>query len=600
MGFDPVIQFGRNIWILIRTSNMNIWNMKNINKMKRSILLGKLLMVGLFITVFNQSCTNLDEELFSEVTPDDYFKTDEQFVTALASAYTRLGPWSNDDIYSVMQVTTDEIAVPTKGADWDDGGAWRRLSLHAWTYEDGPMNGAWNFAFQGVTTCNQLIFQFEELVADGAVDPATAEAFIAELIVLRGFYYWVLLDTFGNVPYETDFAGGSAQPNPVDRATIYNNLVTELEAGVPKLSKANDGTTYGRMNYWAGKHLLAILYLNAEVYTGTPAWQQAADAANEIITDGGYNLESDYFVNFNVESQGSSEFIFAIPYDQVFFGGFNYNMRTLHYGSQNTYNLTAQPWNGYVTLEEFYNSYEDTDLRKGQPGTVDSPSKVRGNFLAGYQYMADGITPVTDANWEQPNPDRDPPLLGDPDGEWVNFGNIGSTQPQVNELGPQSYRQSGVRIGKWEFGLGSTDNMSNDRAIFRYGHVLLIRAEALWRQNPGDAEALSLVNEIRARSLATPLASLDGVPSFLVSEGGASVEGGELLNELGREMFAESFRRTDLIRWGYFTEVDKWVPPFNNPGDIIRAGEANGFTTLFPIPRPQMESNPNLVQNPGY
>ena len=214
--------------------------------------------------------------------------------------------------------------------------------------------------------------------------------------------------------------------------------------------------------------------------------------------------------------------------------------------------------------------------------------------------MADGITPVTDANWEQPNPDRDPPLLGDPDGEWVNFGNIGSTQPQVNELGPQSYRQSGVRIGKWEFGLGSTDNMSNDRAIFRYGHVLLIRAEALWRQNPGDAEALSLVNEIRARSLATPLASLDGVPSFLVSEGGASVPGGELLNELGREMFAESFRRTDLIRWGYFTEVDKWMPPFNNPGDIIRAGDANGFTTLFPIPRPQMESNPNLVQNPGY
>ena len=572
----------------------------NFHNIEKLLFPGIILLAGLFVTLFCPSCTNLDEELFSEVTPDDYFKTEEQFVTALASAYTLLGPYATGDAYSLQEVSTDEIVVPTRGADWDDGGAWRRLSLHAWTFEDGPMNGAWNFGFQGVTTCNQLIYQFEQLVESGDIDVSTADAFIAELVVLRGFYYWFLLDTFGNIPYVTDFASTNYSPSTVAREVVYANLIMELEAGVPKLSKAVDGTTYGRMNYWAGKHLLAILYLNAGVYTGTPAWQQAADAANEIIRDGGYNLESDYFVNFNVESQGSSEFIFSIPYDQVFFGGFNINMRTLHYGSQNTYNLTAQPWNGYCTLEEFYNSYEDMDLRKGQPGTVDGPSKVRGNFLAGYQYMADGITPVTDANWEQPNPDRDPPLLGDPDGEWVNFGNIGSTQPQVNELGPQSYRQSGVRIGKWEFKLGSTDNMSNDRAIFRYGHVLLIRAEALWRMNQGDAEALSLVNEIRARSQSTELSSLDGVPSFMISEGGSSVPGGELLNELGREMFAESFRRTDLIRWGYFTEVDKWAPPFNNPGDIIKAGEAYAYTTLFPIPRAQLEAGSNLVQNSGY
>ncbi len=568
--------------------------------MKKLLLSGKIVLAGLFIMLFYPSCTNLDEELFSEVTPDDYFKTEEQFVTALASAYTRLGPWATGDAYSLQEVSSDEMVVPTRGADWDDGGAWRRLSLHAWSYVESNLNGAWNFGFQGVTICNQLIYQFDQLVESGDIDQSTADAFIAELVVLRGFYYWFLLDTFGNIPYVTDFASTNSSPSTVAREVVYANLIQELEAGVPKLSKAKDGTTYGRMNYWAGKHLLAILYLNAEVYSGTPAWQQAADAANEIITDGGYNLESDYFVNFNVESQGSSEFIFAIPYDQVFFTGFNMNMRTLHYGSQNTYNLTAQPWNGYCTLEEFYNSYEDIDLRKGQPGTIEGPSKIRGNFIAGYQYMADGKTPVTDANWEQPNPDRDPPLLGDPDGEWVNFGNIGSIQPQVNELGPQSYRQSGVRIGKWEFELGGTDNMSNDRAIFRYGHVLLIRAEALWRMNPGDAEALSLVNEIRGRSLATALGSLDGVPSFLVSEGGAAIPGGELLNELGREMFAESFRRTDLIRWGYFTEVDKWAPPFNNPGDIIKAGEAFAYTTIFPIPRVQLEAGSNLVQNPGY
>jgi hypothetical protein len=86
----------------------------------------------------------------------------------------------------------------------------------------------------------------------------------------------------------------------------------------------------------------------------------------------------------------------------------------------------------------------------------------------------------------------------------------------------------------------------------------------------------------------------------MVSEAGSPVPGGELLNELGRELFAEKFRRTDLIRWGYFTEVDKWVPPFNNPGDIIRYGDAASYTTLFPIPRSIDEANPNLIQNPGY
>jgi hypothetical protein len=574
--------------------------------MIRPFFVGKILLTGSLILLSFTSCTNLEEDLFSEVTPENYFKTEEQFVTALASAYTRLGPWATGSPNSLQEVTTDAIVVPTRGSDWDDGGAWRRLTLHAWTFEDeDPLNG-WNFGYQGVVTCNQLIYQFQQLVIDGEIEENTAESFIAELTVLRGLYYWFLLDSFGNIPYVTDFADVDAQPETTIRGDVYANLIEELEKNVPKLSRANDGTTYGRMNYWAGKHLLAYLYLNAEVYTnsensqGTPEWMKAANAASEIIESGLFDLESDYFANFSINNQGSGEFIFAIPYDKVFFPGFELVMRTLHYGSQGTYNLSAQPWNGYCTLEEFYNSYEDSDKRKGTPGTIDGPSTVRGNFIVGYQYLADGKTPVTDSNWEKPNPDRVPPLPGDPDGEWVNYGNYGSGQPMVNELGPQSYRQAGARIGKWEFEIGGSPDMSNDRAVFRYAHTLLIRAEALWRINNGSQEALQLVNDIRTRSNASLLTSLDGIPSFMLSEGGASIPGGELLNELGREMFAENFRRTDLIRWGYFTEVDKWVPPYNNPGDIIKAGDEFEYTTLFPIPRVMLEAGSNLRQNPGY
>jgi hypothetical protein len=492
------------------------------------------------------------------------------------------------------------MVVPTRGQDWDDGGHWRRFHLHSWTYEDGFYRGGWDFGFGGVNTANRLIYQFETLVEEGQVDQGTADAFIAELEAVRGFFYWQLIDLYGNVPLVFDFATADAAPPTVPRAEVYAAVVANLEEAVPKLSTTVGGTSYARMNYYAGQMLLAKLYLNAEVYTGTPQWDKAIAACDEIINSGAFSLEGNYFANFNVENSGSSEMIFAIPYDQVFFANFNLAVRTLHYGSQQTYDLTAQPWNGFCTLEEFYNSYEDEDLRKGQPGTLEGPSTVRGNFIAGYQYKSDG-DPVMDDGFEAPNLERQPaPLLGDPDGEHLNFGSFGSDQPQINELGPQALRQAGVRIGKYEIGMGSIpDRMSNDYPVFRYADVLLMKAEALWRksQSATDAEALALVNQIRERAGVLTLNSLDGVLSYDLDDDNAVVPGGELFNEIGREMFAENHRRQTMIRWGYFTDVEKWLLPFYNAGDRIETGE---HTLIYPVHRDVLDANPNLDQNPGY
>ena len=101
----------------------------------------------------------------------------------------------------LITISSDEMVVPTRGQDWDDGGAWRRLSLHAYTREDGVMNGGWNFGFNGVNTANRLIYQFQLLVDDGAIEASVADAFIAELRCIRGFFYWQLIDWFGNVPW---------------------------------------------------------------------------------------------------------------------------------------------------------------------------------------------------------------------------------------------------------------------------------------------------------------------------------------------------------------------------------------------------------------
>ena len=561
--------------------------------MKKSRYLFRVILILLGVAAFSQACTKLDETLYSQVTPANFFKTDAEFVAALGSAYTQLGGYATGDINEVQEMTTDEVVVPTRGSDWDDGGTQRRLHLHSWGYDDGFMNNPWDFCYSGVSTTNRLIYQFNTLSAGGQVNKTVADAYVGELTALRSFFYWQLVDLYGNVPYDNDFANAQAAPPQVARATVYGNVVTDLEAAVPLLTKNVDGTTYGRMNYYAGKFLLAKLYLNAQVYSGTAQWSKVILACDEIINSGKYNLESNYFANFNVNNSASKEFIFAIPYDKIFFTGFNMNASTLHYASQYSYNLTFQPWNGYCSLEKFYNSYDATDLRKGDAGTLTGPATKRGNFVAGYQYkLGAGISQDDGADG------------ADPDGKNLNFGNIGDLingqpAPQINELGPQAWRQSGVRIGKWEFEVGGTENMSNDYSVFRYADVLLMKAEALWRlsNSPTDAAALALVNQIRTRAGLTGLTSLDGKLSFDLA--GAVVPGGELFNERGREMFAEHSRRQDLIRFGQWTQVNKWVLPHHNSTDVVNA-KSDPYLSLYPIPKPKMAANPNLVQNPGY
>ncbi|MGD0756207.1 MAG: RagB/SusD family nutrient uptake outer membrane protein [Bacteroidales bacterium] len=567
---------------------------KERNKMKKSLYLIRIIMILLGVAAFSQSCTKLDETLYSQVTPANFFKSDAQFVSALGAAYTQMGGYASGDVNNLQELSSDEQVVPTRGSDWDDGGNWRRLALHSWKTEDNAVTSAWNFCFGGVNTANRLIYQFQTLSTSGQVKADVASAYISELQTLRGFFYWQLVDLYGNVPLVTDFVTAPAAPATAKRIDVYNFIVNDLETAVPLLTQTVDGTTYGRMNYWAGKFLLAKLYLNAGVYSGATQWDKVIAECNEIINSGKYTLESNYFTNFNVADQTSKEFIFAIPYDQIFFTGFELGMQTLHYASQYTYNLTSQPWNGFCTLEKFYNSYDPADIRRGDVGTLTAPAAKRGNFLAGYQYnLGGGICIDAGADATNPNPNK----------TQLNFGNIGDLingqpAPQINQLGPQAWRQSGVRIGKWEFQIGGTSEMNNDFGVFRYADVLLMKAEALWRksQSSTDAAALALVNQIRERAGLTDLTSLDGKVSF--DPTGPVVAGGELFNEMGREMFAEHNRRQDLIRWGFFLQNAKWTLPFANAGDVL--GPPDAHLLLFPVGRSELSANPNLVQNPGY
>ncbi|MFT5640691.1 MAG: hypothetical protein ACI9A7_000788 [Cyclobacteriaceae bacterium] len=525
--------------------------------MKKIVKNISLMALGLvFIT---SACTDLDEELYSQVTADNFFTSDEEFISALGQAYSGFASIGNhSQLWSINEIASDEVVIATKGGDWFDGGILLALHQHTYAPDNGFFNNTWGALYGNINTVNRLIFQFEQL------GTPEADAFIAELRAVRALWYFWALDAFGNVPLVTDFTDTDTKGN-TSRQDVYNFTISELNEVIPLLSEEKSSATYARINRWAALTIRMKLYLNAEVYTGTPQWAAAEEDANAIINSGLYSLEGNYASNFAVDNAGSGENIFVVPYDVNLFQGFNWHQMTLHYVSQGTYGFNDQPWNGYATVEEFYNSYIDPDQNPGPQGMVwadEALEETEGtrdarlsNFIVGPQFLADG------SRAEDGAAEAD-----DPDGAPLTFS------PKINEIFPNSWRQGGARIGKYEFTSGPS-TMGNDFVIFRYADVLLTRAEAALRQG-NNADALTLVNQIRARA---------GVAAF------ASISLESLYGERGREMFVEMTRRQDMIRF------EKFDDPYWE-----KTQDADDHWEIFPIPQAQLDANDKLTQNPGY
>jgi hypothetical protein len=527
----------------------------------------KTISAALLLTAF--SCTKLDETelLYDTVTTDNFYKTDAELASAVGAAYSPVYGVASGSVYSLSEVTTDEVVVPTRGADWGDGGHWVRLKLHTYKKDDPEVNGAWNFGFSGVTTCNKLLLALSQ-----SSSPAAA-GYISELKALRAIYYLWLLDLYGNVPITTDFSDVNP-PATKPRAEVYAFIEKELLDNADALPKTGpaDGPNYGRVNYYTAYAALTKLYMNAQVYTGTAQWDKAIAAANVIINSGLYSLTANYRDNFKRDNTGSSEFIWAVPFNAIKAGGFNMHMRTLSFLHQDTYKINAQPWNGFASVQEFYQSYIDPAQNPGPQGTVvgldpkGTPTtgtldKRLSNFIVGPQYGADGVTRLVDGGAD----------LTDPDGPQFTL------TPYMNELEPNAWRQSGARIGKWEFYSGMNTSMDNDFCIFRYADILLLKAEATARKNSNwsDPVTLAIVNQIRVQH-----GGVDPLPALTAES---------FLSERGREMFSETWRRQDLLRFGKYNSAYRFHP-----------ADASTHVNLFPIPESQLNANKNLVQNPGY
>src|SRR5690606_25968531 len=139
------------------------------------------------------------------------------------------------------------------------------------------------------------------------------------------------------------------------------SLTTELEKNLPMLDRVK--SQYRATRYMAFA-LLAKLYLNAEVYTGTPQWAKAEQYCDSIINSGTFDLAVTVSSPFVTDNYGNSEIIFSIPFDEDAFTGFRLHMRTLHYQMNLKYDMPVGPWNGFAATKLQFDRYTDTDLRK--------------------------------------------------------------------------------------------------------------------------------------------------------------------------------------------------------------------------------------------
>lgn len=484
-------------------------------------------MVCSALVLTGQACTDLKETTYDVLpTSGTFGSTAGQQSALIGPLYNGLGDYYGN--MSNLNATTDEQIVPTRGGDWKDGDNWKRLYTHTWDpiTDNGQFNGPWTWCYNNITAINQQL---------GTVtDPGT----LAELKALRAFFHYQAMDLFGNVIISD--AVGAATPTQSTRAQVFAFVEKELLAARPNLSSTVGGAYYGRMNKYVVDMILAKLYLNAQVYTGTPRWADVITRTDTLTKSGKFAISGDYFSNFAVQNQNSQETILATPFDKSKRGGFNAQMKTLHYLNQLTYNIGTAPWNGWATVTEFYNSFDDKDVRKKQ-------------WIVGQQFRADG-TPLKDDAL---------PMVFTPE--------IPAFTLDAGAAG----RLAGARSQKYEIQKNNTfTDQDNDFVIYRLGDAYLMRAEAQMRLG-NMAAAVADVNVIRARAGMTPYTA-------------ATLTMNELLAERGREMAWEQHRRQDLIRFGQYTKAWRFKPA------------SQDFRTLFPIPKDQLSLNPNLKQNPGY
>jgi outer membrane murein-binding lipoprotein Lpp len=489
-------------------------------------------------------CTNLDEEVYDKLPVEEFGTNTKEINSLIAPIYRTLKGLYPSNFLRLSECASDMAITPTrKGGDWWDGGMYKELRMHRWTPKTSAVVGSYNAAFTGITNCNKIYSLIE------GENVQNKEQILAEIRAVRAFWYYILLDYYGNVPIVTDFKDTSL-PKTKTRKEVYEFVVSELMAVKDQLRSDVTTESYGKATQGMAYTLLAKLYLNALVWNpdGGAKWQECIDACAKVISLN-YILEPNWKANFAVQNQNSKEIIFPIVFSTAD-GGNTLQNSSMHYLDPIALGLKLSPSNGISAMPSYIHAYDADDKRKNW------------SFLLGPM--------VNPATGQVIQTAHNRALIHTIDIE---------KKYSIDEDGwGQVEQEEGGRVGKWEFENGMSGPSENDFAIFRLADVYLMKAEALLRNNGDQAEATTLLNAVRQRGFddATKLKS--------------SITLEDVYQERRFEFAWELYTRQDQIRFGKFLDV---IPGWKNY-------VSDSKYLLFPIPTAAIDANPGLNQNPGY
>lgn len=529
--------------------------MKNIQKLTKRM---KLLSISCILVIL--SGCSLDEKVYSIYTPETFYSNKTQVLSSLSGIYRNFAATTGMGVeYRCLELPGDQVVVLEKIQGHWGGADYAELMEHTWTPSHNYITGTWNSYFKTVGQTNALIASLE----GSALPEEDIAGPLAELHSLRAYAYFFLMDLFGNVPIFTlPKVDPLNLPEQNTRAQVFDFVTSELIAAADNLpTKAEAGNSYyGRFTKEAAYGLLATVYLNAEVYTGTDQYDKAYDYAQLVINSGSYSLLPKYFDNFIYNNDNNNEFIFGAIYSPTITGGLGHPLvqKVLPGIQGGLFGLPYTPQNGFGTRQSILALYEDGDDRK----KIILPYGELKDPRNGETIMVERIVPDGNSNLYVPGKSTVGP---------VPYTIIPPTGIRLQPM------NAGLKWIKWGLDPGTNGgNAGNDIAFLRYADILLIKAEALARGAKGGTleQARTIINEqIRSRSHADPL------PTLTLDD---------ILDERGRELAFEMSRRRDLIRFRKFGNAWEFK------------GVSDSYRTLFPIPKTAIESNPKLDQNPGY
>ncbi|MEZ5042984.1 MAG: RagB/SusD family nutrient uptake outer membrane protein [Saprospiraceae bacterium] len=456
------------------------------------------------------------------------------FENGLTVAYNYLAIFGNN-YQPINDLSSDQIGIPGLGANLTIGDNLKELLTHTWTPGNTMVNNLWTNLYNGVNAANNTLAIAAEVAEEIGADE------LAEARALRAFEFFLLMDVFGNVQaFKEDVLSGNVSVPQLKRAEVFTFIETELKEIIPLLKPE---PSYGKITRPVAQAILAKLYLNAEVYTGTANWAACRDACAAIIASNAYHLVDDYFDLFAIENATLADqsllMVSTIP------PSIHPSRLTIHPAQINVNSPSTSGFQNWAAIPEFYNLFDKINDKRALA------------FLIGPQKTANG-TAILDAS-------------GNPIDYTSDYRNT-------------SIYNSGARVLKYALDPTKTNYGDNDIVILRYADVLLMEAEAL--NELGDLNgAVALINQVRARAytVAAPLNVGDFTQESLRAQ---------ILKERSQELMWEGWRRQDLIRHGQFCS-GTWTQKLTVDDDCEKR-------KLFPIPQSVLDVNATLVQNPGY